>query len=346
MSSSTSTSPNPVEAPVGGTTTARGRPKAWRHYTAQNAPLILAALILAGTLVAYVTLYYGELGSFPENFDWTSLTNTALPLVFAAIGQSVVVMTRGIDLSVGGMMDITNSLAAVHMRPTLGSMLGWTVAILLIGAAGGLVNGLLVAYARLQPILVTLATLSIYQGIALRILKEPGGAVPPDLSTFLTNPNAPTGLLLVAFAAGLWWVFRRTRFGVGIIAVGNDEAAARANAIPVRRLKVWAYVLSGLFAAAGGLLMAATRTGGDATSGNVYTLTSIAAVVLGGISFLGGRGSAIGAILGAFALTMVENVLFFAHIEPLYTPFYQGLFLVLAVLLGSVAGRLAKVRSQ
>ncbi|MEP7054803.1 MAG: ABC transporter permease [Actinomycetota bacterium] len=322
------------------------RSSAWRHFSLQNAPLILSMLILAGTLIAYVTLYKRELHKFPTNFDWTSLVNTALPLVFAAVGQSFVVLTRGIDLSVGGMMDISNSLAAVHLRPTPASMIAWSVVILLVGAAGGLVNGLLVAYARLQPILVTLATLSIYQGLALRVLKEPGGAVPPAYTNFLTSTKRPSGLLLVALAGGLWWVFRRTRFGMGVFALGNDEVAARANGIAVRRLKVWAYVLAGLFAAAGGLLMTATRTGGDATAGTVYTLTSIAAVVLGGISFLGGRGSAIGAICGAFALTLVENVLFFAHIEPLYTPFYQGLFLIIAVLLGSVAGRLARGRTR
>jgi ribose transport system permease protein len=340
LASTTAAVDDTADSPV--TRTTRARP--WQHFLAQNAPLILAQLILLATLVAYTALYQRELHKLPGNFDWTSLTNTALPLVFVAVGQGIVVLTRGIDLSVGGMMAICSCLAAVHMRPTLASMLGWSVLTLAIGAAGGLLNGLLVAHARLQPILVTLATLSIYQGIALRILKSPGGAVPSQFTSFLTNTNRPSALALVALAAGLWWVFRRTRLGVGIVAVGNDESAARANGINVRAMKVWAYVLAGVFAAAAGLLMAATRTSGDATSGNVYTLTSIAAVVLGGISFLGGRGSAIGAILGAFALTLVENVLFFAHVQPLYTPFYQGLFLVVAVLLGSAAGRLAKGR--
>lgn len=339
--SETSVAPDDLLAP---TTPADARVSRWRHISGQNAPLILAVLILGATVLAYVTVYYREQGYLPTNFDWTQLVNAAMPLVFAAVGQCAVVLTRGIDLSVGGMMDVTNSLAAVHMQDSAGSMLLWTVLILLVGAAGGLLNGALVAYGRLQPILVTLATLSIYQGIALRILPEPGGAIPSAYTSLLANARAPTGLVLVALAALLWFVFRRTSFGVGILALGNDAEAARANGIAVRRLTVWAYVLSGVFAASGGLLMAATRTGGDANSGNVYTLTSIAAVVLGGIAFTGGRGSAIGAICGAFALTLVDNVLFFAGIEPLYTPFYQGLFLIVAVLLGTVAGRLARGR--
>ena len=267
-----------------------------------------------------------------------------MPLVCAAVGQSIVVLTRGIDLSVGGMIDLTNSVAATHMHDGAGSMLGWTVIVLLIGAAGGLVNGLLVAYGRLQPILVTLATLSIYQGLAIKVLPEPGGAVPLDYTRILANPNGPTGLVFVGVLIVLWLALRRTRFGIGIFAIGNDEEAARAHGVPVELVKVGAYVLSGVFAAAGGLFLAASTTAGDATSGDVFVLTSIAAVVLGGIRFLGGRGSAIGAIAGAFVLTLLINVLFFAHIDPLYQSFFQGLFLIVAVLLGTLIRRAVRLR--
>lgn len=313
-----------------------------RHALPQNAPLVLSAIIFFATISLYVFLYHRELGKFPGTFDWTSLTNTALPLVFAAAAQTMVVLTRGIDLSVGGIMDVSNTLAAANMRPSVGSMLFWTCLILAIGALAGLLNGVLVAYARLPPILVTLATLAIFQGIAVRILESPGGRIPPRFTSTLTNTKRPTGLLLVGAIALLWWVFRRTQFGVGVFAVGNDEHAALANGLPVRRLKAMVYVVSGVLAAAAGLLVAATTTGGDANAGNIYTLTSIAAVVVGGISFMGGRGSAIGAIFGAFALTLVTSVLFFAHIDRLYTSFYQGLFLIAAVVLGSLAGKLSR----
>ncbi|MEO6714226.1 MAG: ABC transporter permease [Mycobacteriales bacterium] len=313
-----------------------------RHALLQNAPLLLAAIILFGTLALYVFLYHRELDKFPGAFDWTSLTNTALPLVFAAVAQTMVVLTRGIDLSVGGIIDVSNTLAAANMRPSVGSMVFWTCLILLIGALAGLLNGVLVAYARLPPILVTLATLAIFQGIAVRILESPGGHIPSTYTSTFTNTQRPSGLLLVGALVLLWWLFRRTRFGVGVFALGNDEHAALANGLPVRRLKMLVYVMSGVLSAAAGLLVASTTTGGDANAGNIYTLTSIAAVVVGGISFMGGRGSAIGAIFGAFALTLVTSVLFFAHIDRLYTSFYQGLFLIAAVVLGSLAGRLAR----
>jgi ribose transport system permease protein len=316
-----------------------------QHLTFQSAPLLLALIILAGMAALYIGLFFGQLSRFPGVFEWTSVVNTSMPLVFTAVGQSVVVLTRGLDLSVGGMMDLTNAFAAVHMHPGAGSMLGWSLVVLLIGAAGGAINGVLVAYARLQPILVTLASLSIYQGLAIKVLPEPGGSMPIQYTKILANPNGPTGLVFVGVIVAFWLLFRRTRFGVGVFAVGNDEEAARAHGTPVRMIKIGAYVVSGLFAACGGLFFAATTTAGDATSGDVFVLTSIAAVVLGGISFFGGRGSAIGTVAGAFILTLLTNVLFFASIDPLYQSFFQGLFLVVAVLLGTLIRRVVRLRA-
>jgi ribose transport system permease protein len=145
--------------------------------------------------------------------------------------------------------------------------------------------------------------------------------------------------------ACVWFLFRRTRLGVNIYAIGNDAEAARARGISLVRTRVGAYVLSGMFAAVAGLFLAATTTAGDATSADVFVLRSIAAVVLGGISFYGGRGSAIGCIAGAFTLTLLVNVLFQAGINPLYQEFYEGIFLVVAVVLGALVGRLVRVRT-
>jgi ribose transport system permease protein len=315
----------------------------WAHFTVQSAPLLLALLILLGTVGVYIGLFESELHRLPGNFEWTSLVNNSLPLVFAAVGQTVVVLTRGLDLSVGGVIALCNTVVASHMHSGVGSMLGWSLIGLLIGAGAGFINGALVAFGRLQPILVTLATLSIYDGLAIKVLPEPGGAIPVDYTNVLTNVNGPWGLVFVGVVLAAWFVFRRTPFGVNVFAIGNDEEAARAHSVPVRRTKIGAYVFSSTFAAAGGLFYVATTTAGDATSGDSYILTTIAAVVLGGISFFGGRGSAVGTIAGAFALTLIVNVLFFAHINPLYQDAFQGLFLVVAVVLGALVGRLARV---
>jgi ribose transport system permease protein len=306
---------------------------------AQNAPLAVAVALLVAMLVIYIALYVGSISSFPGSFEAASITDHALPLSLAAVGQSLVILTRGIDLSVGGMMDMTNGLAALKLQGGFATEALWTVIILLVGAAGGLLNGLLVAFGRLQPILVTLGTLSIFQGIALWILPSPGGHVAGGYTSFFLNPNAPSALIFVLLLGLAWVAFRRTRLGVQIFAVGNDEVAARANSVPVARTKVLVYMLAGVMAAAAGIALATTTTGGDATGGDVFTLSSIAAVVVGGVSLFGGRGSAVGAICGAFVLTLLVDVLFFANIDPLFQPFYQGLFLVLAVGASTLLGR-------
>jgi ribose transport system permease protein len=316
----------------------------WRGSFAQNTPLLLALVILFGLTALYIGLFHGQLDRFPGVFEWTSIVNTAVPIVLVAVGQSIVVITRGIDLSVGGTIDVSNSLAATQMHAGLASMVGWSAGILVLGAAIGAANGALIAYARLQPILVTLATLAILQGVAIRILPEPGGSIPPSYSTALASSDGPWSLFFIMAVALLWLILRRSTIGVRIFAIGNDEYAARAHGMPVRRVKVTAYGLSGLLAAASGLFLAASTTAGDPAAGDVYILTSIAAVVLGGISFFGGRGSALGSIAGAFTLTVLTNVLFFAGIDPLYQSFFQGLFLFIAVLLGTFLGRLVRSR--
>lgn len=329
------------------TTTARPdgqRRSARRHWAVQNTPLLLSFAILGLTAAAWVFFYYRQLGRFPDGFDLTQVTNSSLPLVFAALGQSFVVLTRGLDLSVGGTISLSTAVIAQAMDDTAGSVVLWSGAVLLLGACTGLINGLLVARARLAPILVTLATLSILQGLAILVLPKPGGLVPERLTTVLTNRSAPTGLLFVGLAVLAWFAFRRSPLGEQVFALGNDESAARAQGVPVMRAKVLAYVLSGTCAATAGLFVAATTTSGDATIGNPFVLTSIAAVVIGGVSFFGGRGSAVGAIAGAFVLGLIVNVLFFAGINPLYQSLYEGLFLIFAVLLGLGASRLTEGR--
>ncbi|MGC9271860.1 ABC transporter permease [Acidiphilium sp.] len=308
------------------------------HTVAQNIGLILAGTILLLAILGFILIYGLAQHRLPGNFELTSTVNSATPLVFAAVGQSFVILTKGIDLSVGGVVDLANAIAAVTMGKSLGGALAWSVVILLVGAACGLVNGLLVALGRLQPIVVTLATLSIFQGLAIRVLPQPGGAIPAGYTNLLVNPNDPFALIFIAFLAIGWSAFRRSRTGVDLYAIGNDEAAARALGVNVLRTKIIAYMIDGTLAAAAGLFLAASATAGDATTGNSYTLSSIVAVVLGGVSLFGGRGSAIGAIAGAFITTLIVNILFFSHVNPLYQSFYEGVFLLLAVVVGGVIG--------
>jgi ribose transport system permease protein len=321
----------------------RRRPLA--HLLTQNAPVLLALAMLVISLVLYVAIFVITQLHLPGGFEITSTVNDTMPLAAAAVGQSLVVLTRGIDLSVGGIIDMSNAIAAVTLHDTPGSMILGTIMILVIGAGAGLLNGLLVAVGRLQPILVTLATLSIYQGIAIRILPQPGGSIPQSYTNILANPNAPWSLVYVALLCVLWWAFRRSGLGVATLAIGNDPMAAGSNGINVLRTQIMAYVLAGVLAAAGGLFLAASATGGDATTGDSFTLSSIVAIVLGGVSLFGGRGSAVGGVIGAFIVTMIANLLFFAHVNQLYESFFEGVFLLIAVVAASGIGYLARRRA-
>lgn len=311
-------------------------------FLAQNVGLVLAIVMLVVAVALYCVVYWIEQAALPGNFEITSTVNNTMPLILTGMGQAFVVVTRGLDLSVGGIMDFANAFAAVHIHDSAASMLGWSVIVLLIGAAMGLVNGLLVGVGRLQPILVTLATLSIYQGIAIRVLPQPGGAIPPIYTAVLVNPYQPYALFYVILIGFIWYAVRRSSIGVAIFAFGNDEQAARANGIDTIGAQIAAYTLSGVMSGAAGLFLAATATAGDATTGNGYTLSSIVAVVLGGMNLFGGRGSGVGVIAGAFVTTMIVNILFFSNIDPLYQSFYEGLFLVIAVVLGALIGRILR----
>lgn len=306
--------------------------------------LTLGYIVLLATYLAYLTAYVARLGHLPTPFDYLSLLNTSLPLVFVAIGQSLVVLTGGIDLSVGGIVSLGVAIVAATSGASLPTTMGWLVVVLVVGTACGAVNGIIVAKGRIAPILATLATLSVYSGLALKVLPVPGGSVATEVRNVLTNPDLPTGLLWLGLAVGGWLVLRRTRFGMRVFAIGSDETAARAVGVPAGCVKVAVYALSGLCSGLAAVFYVSTTTSGDPNAGNPYILTSIAAVVVGGIAFRGGRGSALGAIAGAFALTLGVDVLFFAGVDPLYQSLFQGLFLVVAVLLGGAAVLLRRFR--
>ncbi|MDB5057607.1 MAG: monosaccharide transporter rane protein family [Chloroflexi bacterium] len=316
-----------------------------RYYAAQNVPLLLSLGLLIVMIVLYYVFFTRRQGHAPGNFELTTTANNTLTTGLAAIGQTLVVLTGGIDLSIGGIIDLTNAFAARYMGTSTASIVGVSLLVLLIGTGAGLINGLLVAYGRLQPIVVTLATLAIFQGLAIEILPTPGGQIPPNYTTLLSGTipslgQLPNSLVILVLLILLWQLLRRTPFMVTLYAIGNDARAARANGAPILRARLGAFALSGFFSGAAGLYFVVVNTSGDPASGDGFTLTSIAAVVLGGVSLFGGRGSAVGALAGAFILNLILIVLFFTSIDQEYTDLFQGLFLILAVVASTLVGRL------
>jgi ribose/xylose/arabinose/galactoside ABC-type transport system permease subunit len=238
------------------------------------------------------------------------------------------VLTNGIDLSLGPMMSVSGAIAALTFST---SPIGAVLLAMVAAAGGGLANAILVVRLRLPPILATLATMSIFQGVALVILPSPEGTVPAGLTAFLTNGGPallPVPLvLLVCAALATGWTMT-TRFGIWLRAVGGDEGAARSSGVAVSAVKFGAYVLAALLAGLGGLYLAIATANGSPTIGDSFILLSIAAVVLGRVAIVGGRGSPLGVVMGALTLTIIGSLLYFANLSSFYQSLINGLILV------------------
>ncbi len=276
--------------------------------------------------------------------------NKGTILAIVAMAQTLVVLTSGIDLSVGMVMVLANCLASHIVVGSAGASALGALGVLAAGALCGAINGLVVIFGRLQPIVTTIATGSVYYGAALALRPVPGGDVNADLADALTGQIAgvvPSSLvLLAALVALVWWPFRRSVIGRAVYAVGSSEAAAYMSGVPIRRAKFAAYTLSGLLAATAGLFVTFVTYSGEASAANggTYTLYSIAAVVLGGVSLFGGSGSAVGAIFGALMFRTIGDLLFVFNVEPLWQPLFQGAVLTAAVCLGAL--RLLRIRNR
>ena len=309
-----------------------------------------------GTLlafVAFVVMFTIYAANHPAGLNAnvaTTAANKGVLLAIVAMAQTLVVLTSGIDLSVGMVMVLANCLASsIVVGSPMQAALG-IVAVLLVGFVCGAINGFIVIYGRLQPIVTTIATGAIYYGVALGLRPVPGGDVETTLADALTG-QLPGGIpaslvMLLGLVLVLWLPFRRSVTGRAAYAVGSSEVAAYMSGVPIRRAKFVAYALSGLLAALAGLFLTfITYTGeASAANGNTYTLYSIAAVVLGGVSLFGGSGSAVGAIFGAFMFRTIGDLLFVFNVEPLWQPLFQGIVLSAAVCLGAV--RLLHVRNR
>ena len=272
----------------------------------------------------------------------TTAANKGVLLAIVAMAQTLPVLTSGIDLSVGMVFVLANCVASHLVVGTPLQAAFGCVVVLAIGALCGLVNGLIVVHGRLQPIITTLATGTIYYGISLGLRPVPGGEVQTDLADALTGApllGIPSLLLVLAVVVVCIWVpYRRSAIGRAALAIGSADGAAYMSGVPIARAKIVTYTLSGLLAAIGGLLLTFVTYSGEASAaiGGTYTLNSIAAVVIGGTSLAGGAGSAIGSIFGAFVLRTIGDLLFVFDLEPLWQPLFQGLILLVAVSLGAL----------
>ena len=294
-----------------------------------------------GILVALLILEANVAPAF-SSFDVQSLVIAGMPLAFAAMAQSIVVISRGVDLSVGSVMALTNVIAARLMEGHgMSTALLISALVLVIGLAIGTLTGLAVVYTRVPDIIATLALGFVWAGVALIVLPTPGGGSPPEYQNLSSGATLwewiPNGLLVLAAAYVLIWVpLRSRRLGLAIYAVGSDRDAAYLSGVRVDRTRVLAYTFGGLFAALGGLALTSATSIGSPLSGEFYTLTSVAAVVIGGVSLAGGKGGLVGPILAAFILSAAVTVLTFMGADANYGQVIQGGLIVVMVMFGGL----------
>jgi ribose transport system permease protein len=318
----------------------------WRYRLSENRGTLLA---FAFFLIMFAVYAANHPAGFSANVVQTA-ANKGVLLALVAMAQTMVVVTAGIDLSVGMVFVLSNCLASWIVVDTPATAALGIIGVLVSGLLCGAINGLIVIYGRLQPIVTTIASGAVFFGIALLLRPVPGGDVYGPLADALTGRIfglVPASLVaLLAIVCLVWIPYRRSAIGRAAYAVGSAETAAYMSGVPVQGAKFFAYLLSGLIAAMGGLFLTFVTYSGEASAANggSYTLYSIAAVVLGGVSLFGGSGSAVGAIFGALMFRTIGDLLFVFNLEPLWQPLFQGLVLLAAVCVGSA--RLFQVKNR
>jgi ribose transport system permease protein len=259
-----------------------------------------------------------------------------LPLILLAVGQTFVMLSGGIDISVGGIVSIVNVILATRIGMEGSTELMWqyTAVALLVAVLAGAINGFFIAFLRLQPIITTFATGFLYAGFALYILPFPGGGIPRGISELYrttTQLQLPLAFFIIAIILLIWWYIRSTRYGRYLYAVGGKAEAAYQSAVPVRRVIFSTYVISGLMAGFAGLAITMLSGSGNAEIGAAMTLSAITAVVIGGTALSGGIGGVAGSIMGAIILGLINNIISFASINTWWETLIKAVIIVVAL---------------
>ena len=276
-------------------------------------------------------------------FDVTSVASGGTPLALAAVGQTLVILSGGFDLSAGAVVSLINTVLATYMNGAdpQASILLWTAVGIAVGMAVGAFNGFFVGLLGLQPIVVTLSTMFIVQGGTLLVMEKPGGFIAPSLGSFYMGDAipglVPASVVLLAVVLLLWAWLKRTRYGIALYAVGSDSGAAATTGIRVPYVIFATYVLAGGVYGLAGVFVSAQMGSGDPLVGNSLMLSIFAAGVIGGTRLGGGKGSPVGSVFGAFILMIIVNILLGLNVSAYYATIAEGCVLLIAVLLGSLS---------
>ena len=277
----------------------------------------------------------------PHILSLRGINNLALqivPLALAVMAQTVVVLVRELDMSIGAVVCLTTVVVGTTTDSL--HLLSLPLAMVVAGLFG-LFSGLIVAYIRIPGIVVTLATSMIIGGLALVILPQPGGSVDNFVQNLVNGQPivVPNSLLILLAVMLIWKYVKNAKLGNSIYAAGGNPFSAYASGLSVEKAKIAAYVGSALLASVAGIVVCGKTMTGDATIGNPYTLSSIAGTVLGGASFMGGVGTMKGAVAGALILGLLVNILFFLGLSSHYQNIAEGIILLAAVIISVLTNR-------
>jgi ribose transport system permease protein len=301
-----------------------------RRWFQNNASLfgvmvLIVAVCVVGGLMTDRFFSFGNIMNVYEQ-------STDLALV--SIGQTLTILTGGIDLSVGSLISLTSCLTSGLINGDSGRVIPVTAAVLVLGTLVGVLNAGLVVSLRVHPLIVTLGMGAILQGVTLFFAMGPVGKVPRDF-TFLAYgriAGLPLGATIaVVFCVLVAMFLRYLPLGRQIYAVGDDDNAARLAGLPRTRVLIFVYGCSGFCCAAAGIYLVARFGVGQPYTGVNYTLASITPVILGGTALSGGRGGVIGTLLGTYLISLVNNLLNFMDVSKHYQLVAQALIIILAV---------------
>lgn len=294
--------------------------------------------IILFVLVEIITFY---LQPNLLSMSWISLkAESAITLLFAAVGETFVLLVGGIDLSIAGVISITSSVAAVYMQDSWLSVIGVSIICLGIGIGIGIFNGFVIQKFKIQPFIVTFSTWYICGGIAYLVLPRDGGDVPQRFVGALTyrfGGKFSVALIIIVVCLSLWTWFRKTRLGIALYAVGNNAHSAFLNGIDIKRVNYFAYAMSGMFAAMCGLYRVAVTATGSPTAGESFFNQAISATVIGGTLLTGGIGGQYGTIIGVLTFKAINDLLVFAGASSYWSTLFQGGLLITAVLISTIS---------
>lgn len=312
--------------------------KAWRFARGDYAPSALLFLVMLG-LGAYILSTNDK---YLSAFNISSMLLLATALGFIALGQTIALLTGGLDLSVGplaGLLVVVISFFATDGF-TVGSLLLGFLAMMAVSMAVGFVNGALIRFVRFTAVAATLGTYIALQGFSFVLRDAPDGFINTDITAAITYKLGPIPVAFIALviaAVVMEWLLRSRPWGWRLRAVGSEEEAARRVGVPTNRTVIVGYMLTSFFTFFGAIMLMAQLGIGDPSQGIGYTLSSITAVVLGGTSLLGGRGSFIGTLFGSLLLVQVLNATVFLGLDQTWQYILQGLMILIAAIVYSVA---------